>query len=55
MSEYQKVFGQNAVIHVKTSRVLYLDQPETIHTIAYLEWKTSGGVEDEADIPQPLP
>ena len=55
MSEYRKVFGQNSVLHVKTRRVIYLDQPETIHTTAYLEWKADGGVELEADIPQPIP
>ena len=39
-----------SVVHIPTSRCIYLDQPETIHTEAYLKWVADGGV-TEAYVP----
>ena len=33
-----------AVVRVATSRCIYLDQPATIHSEAYLQWVADGGV-----------
>ena len=55
MSEYKKVYGQNAVIHLPTSRVIYLDNAPTIHSEKYLAWASEGNVAADADIPPPHP
>jgi hypothetical protein len=53
MSNYKKIYDQNAVIHLQTGRVIYLDQPVTIHTETYLAWVADGNIPDSADIPAP--
>lgn len=55
MSEYKKVYGQNAVIHLPTSRVIYLDNAQTIHSVKYLTWLAGGNVAANADIPPAPP
>lgn len=48
MSKY-KFMSDNCVIDVATRRAIYLDQPATEHTEAYLAWVVAGGVADPAD------
>ena len=33
-----------SIVHIPTSRCIYLDQPPTVHTEAYLQWVAEGGV-----------
>lgn len=42
-----------AVVHMPTSRCIYLDQPESIHSIAYAEWVADGNTADAYVAHQP--
>jgi len=44
----------NAVLQTETHRCIYLDQPSTIHTEAYLQWVADGGV-TESYVAPPAP
>lgn len=55
MAIYKQVAEQNAVIHTPTGRVIYLDQPQTIHTEAYLAWVAEENAADPADPPILIP
>ena len=48
---YKQLYGQNAVVHVPSSRVIYLDLQPTIHTDAYFAWLAEGNQPEAADIP----
>ena len=51
MPKLYKFLADDCVMHTETRRAIYLNQPSTIHTEAYLEWVAEGNTADPADPP----
>lgn len=54
MTALYKLLSADCVMHVPTRRAIYLNQPPTIHTEAYLSWAQTNAA-DPADPPVPEP